>query len=151
MNVLLLSNSPEGEIEDVTNLLAKSFCADIKQLSYTIDSNFLGLLGPVNVYVETETIDFNKYDLIVLGIENLDRNYVKAINEVLSRPNGRKTKFAYFYVENNRKRFANRMLLQTLESHEILGSLAITNVTDNYQKYVIPIVQWANNIVSKCA
>lgn len=150
MNVLLLSNSPNGEIEDVTNLLAKSFCAKKEQLCYSVDNNFLGLFGPKNIYFDVNEIDFEEYDLIVLGIETLDKNYVKILNELLQRYDFESKKFAYFYIENNRKRFANRLLLRTLENQEILGSLAINDVSDNYQKYVIPIVQWANNIVSKC-
>lgn len=150
MKVLLLSCSPNGEIDEVTSLLTKSLCAHKEQLIYKhkapAASRFFGKHDPF----EDLGIKLNDYDLIVLGIEKLDGSYVKSLRDILEKQNISQKKIAFYYLDELRARFAHRQLLSTLEGNQIMGSLAIKDVQDNYHKYVIPIVQWANNIVSKC-
>ncbi len=149
MKVLLLSCSPSGEIDEVTRLLAKSLCAHNVQLLY--EKN---IPAPIRFLRRNDSfldpgVTLGDFDLIVLGIERLDGSYVKSLRVFFEKQGISQKKIAYYYLDELKARFAHRELQKTLSGNRIMGSLAIKDVSTNYHKYVIPIVQWANNIVSR--
>ena len=150
MKVLLLSCSPNGEIDEVSSLLTKSLCARKEQLLYKKNAPAAHRFIKQKASFAHLNVNLNDYDLIVLGIETLDGAYVKALHDIFEKQGINPKKIAYYYLDEQRAHFAHRNLLKTLKGNQIIGSLAIKDIANNYHKYVIPMVQWANNIVSKC-
>lgn len=150
MKVLLLSCSPSGELDEVASLLTKSLCAHKVQLHYELKSKTAVRFSKRHDSFSKLNVNLAEYDLIVLGIEKLGVSYVKSLKKMIGDQGISRKKVAFFYLDEQRAPFAHRLLLKVLAGNQIMGSLAIKDVQHNYHKYVIPIVQWANNIVSKC-